>query len=306
MEDIKVSVIVPNFNHSKFLKQRLESVFNQTYQNFEVILLDDCSTDDSVNVLKEYSNHPKVSHFTVNQENSGSTFKQWKKGINLAKGEYIWIAETDDWCEVSFLEELISAISNYNTISIAFCGTYLVSLDGDIVKEVKWAKPIEIFDSKFFLERYLSRTNSILNASMVIFKRDSFQKIDYDLSSLRYCGDWMSYVHMASFGGDILRVGKTLNYFRQPGEKLSWRLSNFWKSYLENVLVLKELYKMGILSFKNFEGLILERLILLENDNRVIKKDIKKIRFLMLKELRFIKRVKYQFFTRIKFRLFKK
>ena len=55
-----ISVIVPNYNHSKFLIERLDSVFNQTYQNFEVILLDDASTDTSVSILDKYKNHPKI------------------------------------------------------------------------------------------------------------------------------------------------------------------------------------------------------------------------------------------------------
>ena len=63
----EVSIIVPNYNHAQFLKQRLESIFNQTYQNFEVILLDDASTDKSVSILEKYSKHSKVSHFIVNE-----------------------------------------------------------------------------------------------------------------------------------------------------------------------------------------------------------------------------------------------
>ena len=91
-----ISIIVPNYNHEKYLKQRLESVFNQTYSNFEVILLDDCSTDSSLNILAEYIKNSKVSHCIFNEANSGNTFIQWNKGISLAKGDYIWIAESDD------------------------------------------------------------------------------------------------------------------------------------------------------------------------------------------------------------------
>jgi glycosyltransferase involved in cell wall biosynthesis len=111
---VSISIIVPNFNHASFLKERPDSVFNQTYQDFEVILLDDCSTDNSLEVLQEYANHPKVAHFVINEQNTGSTFKQWKKGIELAKGEWIWIAESDDWCEPSLLQELPKLINFIN------------------------------------------------------------------------------------------------------------------------------------------------------------------------------------------------
>ena len=91
-----VSVIIPNYNHAPFLKERIDSVLNQTYDNFEVIILDDKSTDNSKEVIANYRGHSKISHIVYNEENSGSTFKQWQKGFSLAKGDYIWIAESDD------------------------------------------------------------------------------------------------------------------------------------------------------------------------------------------------------------------
>lgn len=81
-----VSVIVPNYNHAQYLEQRLDTVFNQTYQNFEVIILDDKSTDNSLEVINRYKDNPHLSQIVVNEQNTGSPFKQWDKGINLAKG----------------------------------------------------------------------------------------------------------------------------------------------------------------------------------------------------------------------------
>ena len=91
-----VSIIIPNYNHAKFLDERIQSVLNQTYQNFELIILDDKSSDNSVEVINQYKDDPRVSSIIINKDNSGSTFKQWYKGIEIAKGEIIWIAESDD------------------------------------------------------------------------------------------------------------------------------------------------------------------------------------------------------------------
>ena len=74
-----VSVIIPNYNHALYLQVRLDSVFNQTYQDFEVIILDDCSTDNSREIIEKYANNPKTSHIIFNDVNSGSTIKQWEK-----------------------------------------------------------------------------------------------------------------------------------------------------------------------------------------------------------------------------------
>ena len=76
----RVSVIVPNYNHARFLPKRIESILNQTFQDFELILLDDCSTDDSRSILSSYASDPRVT-IEFNKVNSGSTFKQWNKGV---------------------------------------------------------------------------------------------------------------------------------------------------------------------------------------------------------------------------------
>ena len=84
-----VSVIVPNYNYAKYLNLRLESIFAQTYDNYEVILLDDKSSDGSIDIINKYSNHPKVSKVIINEVNSGSPFIQWKRGIKEACGDVI-------------------------------------------------------------------------------------------------------------------------------------------------------------------------------------------------------------------------
>ncbi|MEB5476808.1 glycosyltransferase family 2 protein [Acinetobacter pollinis] len=76
-----VSVIVPSYNHAQFLEQRLESILNQTFQDFELIILDDVSPDHSREIIENYRNYPKVSQMIFNGRNSDSTFFQWNKPI---------------------------------------------------------------------------------------------------------------------------------------------------------------------------------------------------------------------------------
>ena len=97
-----VSVIVPNYNYSSFLKARLDSVFNQTYGNFEVILLDDASTDNSVDMLKEYAKNEHTAVLEINEKNTQCPFAQWVKGIRLAKGKYCWMPRLTMWLRTIF------------------------------------------------------------------------------------------------------------------------------------------------------------------------------------------------------------
>ena len=113
---ISVSIIVPNYNYACYLNVRIASILNQSYTNYELILLDDASTDNSVEILEKYKDNPHVSHILVNEKNSGSPFQQWAKGISLARGKWIWIAEADDVAEPTFLEVCLSQISLYPNV----------------------------------------------------------------------------------------------------------------------------------------------------------------------------------------------
>ena len=99
------SVIIPNYNHADYLPKRIDSVLQQTYTNFEIIIIDDCSTDGSHLVIETYRGSAKISHIIYNDSNSGSAFLHWKKGIGLAKYDWIWVAESDDFADPAFLQE---------------------------------------------------------------------------------------------------------------------------------------------------------------------------------------------------------
>ena len=74
-----VSVVIPNYNHAPYLRRRVRSVLDQTFGDFEVLILDDASTDESLRVLDEFAADPRV-RIVANETNSGSTFVQWRRG----------------------------------------------------------------------------------------------------------------------------------------------------------------------------------------------------------------------------------
>jgi len=105
----KVSIIVTNYNYARFLDQRLGSIDRQTYRDFEVVLLDDASTDESVPVLERFARQHQC-RLVRNDRNSGSPYKQWNKGVRLAAGQYVWVAEADDYADERFLEVLVGRL----------------------------------------------------------------------------------------------------------------------------------------------------------------------------------------------------
>ena len=225
-----ISIIVPNYNHHKYLLQRLDSIFNQTYHNFEVILLDDCSTDKSQEILLEYAKNPKVSHSVFNTTNTGNTFIQWNKGIELAKGDYIWVAESDDFCELNFLEELIQPLIEDREVALSYCQSNRVNENGlvignwkmhtDNLDSVLFCKDF-VLDGNLFIEKYLIYKNVIPNASALVIRKDVLSilgAINTD-NELRYCGDWLLYFKIA-LNQKIAFSSKNLNNFRYHSESV--------------------------------------------------------------------------------------
>lgn len=222
-DSIDVSVIIPNYNYARFLVQRIESVLSQTYQNFEIILLDDASTDESVSVLHNYRNNSHVSHLKINSVNSGSPFAQWQKGIDLARGKYIWIAESDDAAESLFLERAVSILDQQLQASFCFLGSHCINENGDILstdfdrwtsRQLRHPNKIGIFDGCDYIARNLYWRNYIYNASGVVFRKKSFLEIkDLSCFSMRYSGDWLFWIEMAK-QGDVVEIYEKLNRFR--------------------------------------------------------------------------------------------
>lgn len=220
-----ISIIVPNYNHSVFINQRLETIFNQTFQDFEVILLDDASTDDSVEFLRQYANHPKISHFIINKTNSGSPFRQWEKGIDLAKGKYIWIAESDDYCELEFLKKIIAFIQeSTKELGVVYTQTVDVNAQGQLIKNrITWTSEFSpnIWKGNFsmagdkFIKKYLKIKNVIPNASAVIFKRSLVKDFIFSnkMLDMKMCGDWWFWCQIIQ-NTNVGFLGQNLNYFR--------------------------------------------------------------------------------------------
>ena len=117
-DTLNISAIIPNYNYENFMFERLYSILYQSEKINEIIILDDCSTDNSRELIDEIV--LKLSPFinirkVYNKSNSGSAFKQWKKGFLEAKGDYVWIAEADDYCESTFLENIVGPIPIINS-----------------------------------------------------------------------------------------------------------------------------------------------------------------------------------------------
>lgn len=193
-------------------------MLNQSFQDFEVVILDDNSSDDSRTIIESYSDNSKISHVMFNDVNSGSTFSQWELGIKLAKGKFIWIAESDDYADRDFLRVMMASFKKKN-VALAYCRSYRV-LDneqktntwGEVIKPELWNHD-QIFDGNEFIKSFLKFRNVIPNASSVVFKKEYFDGCQ-DLKKMSFAGDWLVWISIAQ-KGKIYYCSQALNYFRQ-------------------------------------------------------------------------------------------
>lgn len=222
----KVSVIIPNYNHARFLKERIDSILNQTFQDFELIILDDASTDNSQEIIENYRSQSKVKQIIYNTQNSGSPFLQWVKGVELAKGELIWIAESDDVAEPEFLNALVKKFSNPDT-ELAYCQSHdidaVCKIVGDRLSWTTdftpniWADDFEMPGEEF--AQYLKVKNVIPNASACLIRKNAFEpllkKYGEDLAKFKFGGDWYLWLKLCRLpDSNIFFTSRHLNYFR--------------------------------------------------------------------------------------------
>lgn len=242
MKNPKVSVIVPNYNHSSFLKERIDSILLQTYQNFELIILDDCSTDHSVQIIENYRSNKHITHIEINEKNSGSTFLQWDRGVTLSQGEYIWIAESDDVADPSFLSTLVCQLEQHPEAVLAFSHSYLideVGRDLNIFKHsVNDKETIIVYDGMKYAHWAMLTCNDIYNASMVVFRRSIYERIDKGFQKYRQCGDWVFWMGACLQGG-VIEVCQQLNYWRQHSNKVTVKQAVTGDDWREVASVLK-------------------------------------------------------------------
>lgn len=234
----KISVIIPNYNYSKYIIERIDSVLLQTIPIYELIILDDASTDNSVEIInnkidiikKEY---PKINvKFIPNKINSGGcVFAQWQKGLKEASGDYVWIAEADDSSNTLFLETALNFFKKNKNLVLFYSESKRID-DNDNVTALNCQDWCDIFhtnrwqkdyvnNGKDEVINYLSNNNTILNVSSVVWKNDKdLDKIFEEAKNYKIAGDWYIYAKFLE-KGDIAFTKQPLNYFRKHGASAS-------------------------------------------------------------------------------------
>ncbi|MGQ4275115.1 glycoside hydrolase family 99-like domain-containing protein [Terrihabitans sp. B22-R8] len=234
-----VSVIVPNYNYARYLEARLGSILDQAYPVFEIIVLDDASTDDSLSVVESIGpKHRRTLHLHVNRTNSGNVFRQWKTGLDRATGEYVWIAEADDLADPDFLGRMVAHLSAAPDAGFAFCDSRAIDAEGGALYDSYKGYYAErgdrgldrdgVFESAEFLRRFLGERNLVLNASAVLWRadhlREIFDTLGEEAFSFSCAGDWRIYLESCRRGADVAYCAEALNVHRRHDDSVTHSL----------------------------------------------------------------------------------
>ena len=226
----RVSVIVPNYNYAKYLKRRILSILKQTYPIYELIILDDASCDDSSTVIKQMvaeakAVRPEIRVETVwNKVNSGKAISQWIRGVEKAKGDYIWIAEADDASRKDFLKGVMKGFENDSEVVLSYTESAIIDKYGMLLmpnfRRSRDKEGTGHFKNSYIrpgrreIEEIMAIRCTIPNVSAVVFKNTpSLLKYLKQAEKFEQVGDWYLYVKLLE-KGKIFYNRKPLNLFR--------------------------------------------------------------------------------------------
>ncbi|CDE44236.1 glycosyl transferase family 2 family protein [Clostridium sp. CAG:768] len=219
---MKISVVTASYNYQDYIKETIQSVLDQTYNDWELIIVDDCSTDNSVDVIKSF-NDERIKLF-INEKNLGLA-QTVKRGVEYATGEWIVFLESDDLITPDNIEKKVQIIKKYSDLNLIFNDCEFFG-DKNKVKDFSIAlKKTRIllknknYPTKMFYNFYLS--NKIFTFSSVMAKREDLLNISYNppIDSLL---DWWLWVQLAYIG----------NFYYIPEKLTKWRLHK--NSYIES------------------------------------------------------------------------
>lgn len=188
-----VSVFIQTYNCGSFVTQAIESVLNQTYQHFELIILNDASTDQTAEILAAYENHPKIKIYH-NPCNLGIS-PTWNIALQLCQGEFVAKLDADDYYAPDQLAEVVNFFKHHREAGMVFSGLDLLYPKGRSEPEMLFFRN-RILHRPYFLPKLLERC--VMRAPTVFVRRDCYQNLGGVVEQMTLHSDWEMWVRVAA------------------------------------------------------------------------------------------------------------
>lgn len=250
---LRVSAVIPNYNHAAFIERRLNSVIHQTRAPDEIIFLDDASSDDGLKLAHGILVRSNIRFRIIkNEKNSGNVFKQWLKGIENATGDLIWIAESDDEAAPEFLAHILPEFDREDVL-LAYGDISYIKPDGTPdhglrhyyagLGDLDWGASHVVAANRAFAGAFAIK-NIIPNVSGAVFRKPILTQEEKDhLISYTFAGDWYFYALIAR-GGSIAFCKEAKSYFRLHQQSTSRKMFLTDRHINEHKMILRDLHEL--------------------------------------------------------------
>jgi len=221
---INISIIVPCYNQAQFLSEALESVINQTYKNWECIIVNDGSTDHTEDVAKQWLN--KDNRFSYVKIENGGLSNARNVGIENAIGEYILPLDADDKIGERYLELAIEKFDVNSYTKVIYSNAKMFGAkEGELV-----LKPFSL--------KNLAKKNMIFCSA--IFRKRDWEKVGgYDVKMTYGYEDWELWINMLKNGGEVVKLNEFCFFYRIKENSMLLNLDKKKKKYLYDYLSVK-------------------------------------------------------------------
>ena len=238
----KISIIFCNFNNAHFLHDSLGSIVKQTTPPFECLVIDDASTDNSVDIIKKYEKDFSFINFIQNTKNQG-VLKNIRFALSIAKGDYVCYFSSDDSCENTFIEKTIKCLTKYPKAGLACSIPAFINADGTFKYAAIFPKKVPEYIPPDQLVT-LIKNNFLIAGHTAIIKKSYLIEAGGHITDLAWHCDWFSFLVIA-FRYGICFVPHKLAFLRvqktsYSSNSLKWRKQ---KKVLETLFALLNMKK---------------------------------------------------------------
>jgi glycosyltransferase involved in cell wall biosynthesis len=230
-----VSILIPTYNAGAFLDETIKSVLEQSFEDYELIIVDNASTDNTNDIITPYLIDERISYYK-NPFNIGMV-NNWNKCLEYAHGQYIKFLMADDKFHPQMLEKYVAVMDQYPKVSLVTCNRGHIGL-----KTYTWELPFQhLQDGKKVIYDNLRSCNWIGEPTTVMIRKSNLYLGKFK-PQYTYLPDWDMWLRHLSVG-DCYIIPETLSYFRVHENQLTSNLLGSAANYLEEYHFFKEIQK---------------------------------------------------------------
>ncbi|EEU7640660.1 glycosyltransferase family 2 protein [Campylobacter jejuni] len=209
----KISIILPTFNVEKYIAKALESCINQSFKDIEIIVVDDCGSDKSIDIAKEYAKKDDRIKIIHNEENL-KLLRARYEGVKVANSPYIMFLDPDDYLELNACEECVRILKN-NEIDLLFFNAFVLENNNKIERKLNFQE--KCYAKKRFLKELLKTKNLFWTVWAKVIKKELYLKavglISLENAKINMAEDVLLYYPLINISNTIFHLSKNLyNY----------------------------------------------------------------------------------------------